>query len=304
MKTSKMLLEGLERFQGCGDVYPEDNTPEWMQQTLSDCPPKDHQKNRSYRSIWISDVHLGTRGAKADYLCDFLKHNECETLYLVGDIIDGWRMKKKAYWPQAHINVIRRILTRAKRGTRVIYVTGNHDDFLRRYSGMTFGNIELVDEYIHTAPDGQRYWVIHGDAFDGVVCNQRWLAIVGDWAYEAVLKLNVIFNRARQALGMDYWSLSAYLKYRVKTAVNFISDFEKTLAQECRKRGLQGVVCGHIHHPEVSTIDDIRYANSGDWVESCSALVEDFDGALNIVRWTETVPQVNMTEASLAAETV
>lgn len=262
--------------------------PEWMQQTLDDSPHPDNTKCQKHRSIWISDVHLGTKGAKAEYLSDFLKHNDCETLYLVGDIIDGWRMKRKAYWPQAHINVIRRILTRSKRGTKVVYVTGNHDDFLRRYSGMTFGNIHLVDEYVHETPDGEKYWVIHGDAFDGVVCNQKWLAMVGDWAYETVLKLNVLFNRARHALGMDYWSLSAYLKYKVKKAVNFISDFEKTLADECEKRGMQGVICGHIHHPEVSRIGDIQYGNSGDWVESCSALVESFDGSLNIVRWTES----------------
>ncbi len=267
--------------------------PEWMQQTLEDSLLSDNSQCQKYRSIWISDVHLGTRGSKAEYLSDFLKHNDCDTLYLVGDIIDGWRMKRKAYWPQAHVNVIRRILTRSKRGTKVVYVTGNHDDFLRRYSGMTFGNIHLVDEFVHETPDGDKYWVIHGDAFDGIVCNQKWLAMVGDWAYETVLKLNILFNRARHALGLDYWSLSAYLKYKVKKAVNFISDFEKTLADECNKRGMQGVICGHIHHPEVTKIGEIQYGNSGDWVESCSALVENFDGSLAIVRWTETsVPLV------------
>lgn len=259
--------------------------PTWMDDELDDdLTPEEHPK-KHYRSIWISDVHLGTKGSKAELLSEFLKYNDSETLYLVGDIIDGWQMKKRAYWPQAHVNVIRRVLTRAKRGTNVVYVTGNHDEFLRRYSGMSFGNIHLVDEYEHVTPDNKKYWVIHGDAFDGVVCNQKWLAVLGDWAYETLLKVNVIFNRIRHWMGKDYWSLSAYLKYKVKQAVTFIGDYEKTLARECRKRGYQGVICGHIHHPEISDIEDIVYGNSGDWVESCSALVEHHDGALEIIRW-------------------
>lgn len=259
--------------------------PEWVEETERDDPNPESHEVRQHRSIWISDVHLGTKGSKAGMLADFLKHNDCETLYLVGDIIDGWRMQKKTYWPQEHVNVIRRILTRSKRGTRVIYITGNHDEFLRRYSGMSFGNIHLADEFVHHAPDGSKYWVIHGDAFDGIVCNQKWLALVGDWAYETLLKLNVLFNRARKMLGMDYWSLSSYLKYKVKKAVSFISSYEKTLVYECKKRNYQGVICGHIHHPEVTMIDDIRYGNSGDWVESCSALVEDQQGNLEVISW-------------------
>jgi UDP-2,3-diacylglucosamine pyrophosphatase LpxH len=260
--------------------------PQWMQEEASEDKPEVGESSK-HRSIWISDIHLGTRGSKADLLCDFLKHNDCDTLYLVGDIIDGWRMKKRTYWPQAHINVIRRILTRSKRGTNVIYVTGNHDEFLRRYSGMSFGNIHLVDEAIHTTADGREFWVVHGDAFDSIVCNQQWLALVGDWAYEMMLRFNVVFNRIRQLLGLDYWSLSAYLKYRVKQAVSFISNYEITLANECQKRGLQGVVCGHIHHPQVDTIGNIQYANCGDWVESCSALVEDQQGQLQIIHWAK-----------------
>ena len=259
--------------------------PEWMQQTLADEPEHESPEHNHHRSIWISDVHLGTKGAKADFLCDFLKYNTCDTLYLVGDIIDGWHMKGKTYWPQAHVNVIRRILTRAKRGAKVVYVTGNHDEFLRGYSGMSFGNIHLVDEYVHEAPNQDRYWVIHGDAFDSVVCSQKWLAFIGDWAYENLLKLNTLLNRIRNLLGMEYWSLSAYLKYKVKKAVAFIDDFETTLVHECRKRGYRGVICGHIHHPEVRMIEDITYGNSGDWVESCSALVEDYQGQLAVKRW-------------------
>jgi UDP-2,3-diacylglucosamine pyrophosphatase LpxH len=295
----------IESLNASDDFDQEDHVqkaPEWMAETLKDLPKPDCEKSRKFRSIWISDVHLGTRGSKAEYLTDFLKHNDCETLYLVGDIIDGWRMKNKAYWPQAHINVIRRILTRAKRGTNVVYVTGNHDDFLRRYSGMSFGNIHLVDEYVHSAPNGKKYWVVHGDAFDSVVCNQKWLALLGDWAYETLLKFNVLFNRFRSAMGMDYWSLSAYLKYKVKKAVNFINSFEETLAAECKKRKLDGVVCGHIHHPEVSMIDDIQYGNSGDWVESCSALVEEFNGELSIIRWTEAAPQANARKNKVVAK--
>lgn len=279
--------------------------PQWMAETLSEDPHPECPSRRHYRSIWISDVHLGTKGSKADLLCDFLKYNDCENLYLVGDIVDGWQMKKRAYWPQAHVNVIRRVLTRAKRGANVVYVTGNHDEFLRRYSGMSFGNVHLVDEHVHVSPNGDKYWVIHGDAFDGVVCNQRWLAMLGDWAYETLLKVNVLLNRARSLLGMDYWSLSAYLKYKVKQAVTFIGDYEKTLARECRKRGYQGVICGHIHHPEVSMIEDIRYGNSGDWVESCSALVEHADGTLEVVRWASPVrsPEVEPLQTEGASAT-
>lgn len=257
--------------------------PHWMDEAHSHEPPERH----TYRSIWISDTHLGTRGSKAELLCEFLKYNHCETLYLVGDIIDGWRMQKKAYWPQAHVNVIRRVLTRSKRGTKVVYVTGNHDEFLRRYSGLSFGNIHLVDEYIHETPNGNKFWVIHGDAFDSIISNQKWLALVGDWAYETLLQFNYYLNRIRSLFGMEYWSLSAYLKYKVKQAVNYINSYEQTLANECLKRGYQGVVCGHIHHPEITMIDNICYANSGDWVESCSALVEHSNGELEVIRWAD-----------------
>ena len=266
----------------------DDEHPDGMRQTLDDDPDAAHPERKHLRSIWISDVHLGTRGSKAEFLCEFLKYHDCDTLYLVGDIIDGWQMKGKTYWPQAHVNVIRRVLTRAKRGTNVVYVTGNHDEFLRRYSGMSFGNVHLVDEYVHVTPKGERFWVIHGDAFDSIVCNKKWLAMLGDVAYETLLKANTVFNRMRKLFGMRYWSLSAYVKFKVKRAVAFIDDFETTLARECQKRGYQGVVCGHIHHPELTMIDGIRYGNSGDWVESCSALVEEADGTLKIIQWLPT----------------
>jgi len=260
-------------------------TPEWMNEPGCEEPPQHSPDRRHHNSIWISDVHLGTSTAKAEQLCDFLKYNTCDTLYLVGDIIDGWRMKKRAFWPQQHVNVIRRILTRAKRGTKIVYITGNHDEFLRRYSGMSFGNIHLVDEHIHQSPNGKKYWVVHGDAYDAVVFNKQWLAVIGDVAYDLMLKINVWFNRTRNALGMRHWSLSAYLKNKVRNAFSIIDNYETTLANECKKRELDGVICGHIHHPSVREINGIEYANCGDWVESCSALVEDQHGQFEIVRW-------------------
>lgn len=247
----------------------------------------DSMGRRHYRTIWISDLHLGTRGCQADALIRFLKSHSCDQLYLVGDIIDGWRMKKNVYWPQAHVNVIRRILTLSKRGTDVIYITGNHDEFLRKYGSAEYGNIRLLDEAEHTTTNGQRYLVLHGDKFDTVVRYHKWVAHLGDVAYESLLVLNRWFNEARKLLGMEYWSLSKFLKHRVKQAVSFITDYEETLAYECRRRGYDGVVCGHIHHPEIRDIGEVKYLNCGDWVESCSALVEDELGNIRVVHWLQ-----------------
>jgi UDP-2,3-diacylglucosamine pyrophosphatase LpxH len=242
---------------------------------------------RRVRTIWISDTHLGTKGSKAEYLLDFLKSHECETLYLVGDIIDGWQMKKAAYWPQTHSNVIRRILTLAKRGTRVVYVTGNHDEFLRKYSRNDFGNIHLVDRAEYETRDGRRLLILHGDQYDVIVRYHKWIALLGDVSYRLLLILNRWYNQARSRLGYGYWSLSSYIKQRVKKAVNFISDFEKALAAECKRKGYDGVVCGHIHHAEVRMIDGITYHNCGDWVESCTALVETHTGAIELIHWND-----------------
>ncbi|NLY58373.1 MAG: UDP-2,3-diacylglucosamine diphosphatase [Gammaproteobacteria bacterium] len=239
------------------------------------------------RTIWISDVHLGTRDCQAEKLAAFLKEHECDQLYLVGDIIDGWRLRKSMYWPQSHTNVIRRILTMAKRGTRVVYVTGNHDEFLRRYGMLNIGNLLLVDEAEHRTADGRRLLVIHGDQFDVITRYHRWLAFLGDYAYEFSLRLNRWLNYWRSRCGYGYWSLSGYLKHRVKKAVNFISDFEDALAHECRKRDMQGVVCGHIHHAEIRDVDGIAYHNCGDWVESCTALIEHWDGSITQYHWSE-----------------
>lgn len=245
------------------------------------------QHQNKYRTIFISDIHLGTRGCKADFLLDFLKHNEADQIYLVGDIIDCWRLKKSWFWAQNHNDVVQKLLRKARKGTRVVYVPGNHDEPLRDYDDIAFGGIEVRREAIHETADGKRLLVIHGDSFDGIMSHARWLAKLGDTAYHFALFLNHWLNRARLAMGYPYWSLSAYLKGRVKDAVNFISSFEESLASEAKRRGLDGVVCGHIHHAEIKTIDGILYCNDGDWVESCTALVEHRDGALEIVSWAQ-----------------
>lgn len=260
--------------------------PTWLQDQAEDTDTS--QATIKVRSIWISDIHLGSKGAKTNQLSEFLKRYDCDYLYLVGDIIDAWRMQKTNFWPQDHTNVIRRILTRAKRGTRVIYITGNHDDVLRRYSGITFGNIQLADEWQHTTLKGEKLWIIHGDQFDGVVQCHRWLALLGDWAYEWMLTLNRWFNNLRHRMGFGYWSLSAYLKHRVKRAVNFISDFEEAVAKAAAQKKVNGVVCGHIHHAEIRPFaNNITYYNCGDWVESLTALVEFENGELKLLYWTE-----------------
>jgi len=238
-----------------------------------------------YRTIFLSDIHLGTKGCQADRLLDFLKQHTCDELYLVGDIIDGWRMKSSIYWPQAHSNVLRRFLTLTKRGTRLVYVTGNHDEFLRRYSDLAIGNIELVDEAVHETADGRRLLVVHGDEYDVITRYHRWVAWLGDMGYTLMLELNRHFNALRSRFGYGYWSLSAWVKHRVKRAVSFISEFEEAVAHHCRKQGYDGVVCGHIHHAEIRDLQGVRYLNCGDWVESCTALVEDEHGEFRIVDW-------------------
>lgn len=247
-------------------------------------------KAKTYRSISISDVHLGTKDCKAEQLNNFLKHNTCETLYLVGDIIDAWKIQQNKWrWKQSHTNVIRRIMGHAKQGTRVVYVSGNHDEFLRPLIPyeIGFGQIEIVNQCEHIGADGKRYLVVHGDLFDGITKLAPWLSFLGDKAYNLVLGLNNKFNWIRRRLGFGYWSLSNYLKYQVKTAVDFIFQFEKNLAVYCRKRGYDGVICGHIHHAEIKDIDGIIYMNDGDWVESCTALVEHHDGRWEIITWTQ-----------------
>ncbi len=247
------------------------------------------QSIHHYRTIWISDVHLGTRGCKAEYLLEFLRRNNADTIYLVGDIIDGWRLKKSWYWPQTHNDVVQKLLRMVRKGTRAIYVPGNHDEWLRHYTRLKFGGVEIVDEAIHVTADGRRLLVMHGDAYDAVVTHARWLALLGDGAYTVALWLNRHFNTWRRRLGYPYWSLSAYLKYRVKNAVQYIVSFGEAITDEARSRGLDGVICGHIHHAEMRDLGGIAYCNTGDWVESCTALVEHFDGRLELIRWSERV---------------
>lgn len=245
---------------------------------------------KTYRSIFISDTHLGSKEAKAEPLNNFLKHNTCETLYLVGDILDAWKIQRNKWrWKQSHTNVVRRILGHAKRGTRVVYVAGNHDEFLRPLIpyGIGFGMVEVCNQAEHIGADGRHYLVVHGDLFDGITRLAPWISFLGDRAYDVVLELNSKFNWLRRKMGFGYWSLSRYLKYRVKKAVDFVFQFEHNLASYCKKRGFDGVICGHIHHAEIKLIDDIIYMNDGDWVESLTALVEHHDGRWEIVTWTQ-----------------
>ncbi len=242
---------------------------------------------RSLRALFISDVHLGTKGCQADLLLDFLQAHEAETIYLVGDIIDGWRLKRGWFWPRSHNEVVRTLLERAKAGTRIVYLAGNHDEFLRDYLGSGFDGIEIRDTVIHESLNGEKMLVIHGDQFDVVVRHARWIAFLGDWAYTAALGLNTFLNIVRRKFGFPYWSLSAWAKLKVKNAVNFIGKFEEALARDAAENGVDGVICGHIHHAAIHREYGTLYMNCGDWVESCTALAESAEGAYEIIRWTQ-----------------
>ncbi len=242
-----------------------------------------------YRSIWLSDIHLGTRGCQAELLLDFLKHNESDHLYLVGDIVDGWRLKKAWFWPQAHNDVVQKILRRARKGAKVFLIPGNHDEAFREFIGLQFGGVTILEDTVHITADGRRFLVIHGDQFDAVVRYAKWLAHVGDTAYVALLGINTVLNLIRRKLGFQYWSISAYLKHRTKKAVEYIGNYETALADEARRRHVDGVICGHIHHAEIRDMGGVLYCNDGDWVESCTALVEHETGELEIINWADVV---------------
>jgi UDP-2,3-diacylglucosamine pyrophosphatase LpxH len=263
--------------------------------------PEARRERRRYRSIWVSDIHLGTRGCNAQMLIDFLDSTDSDTMYLVGDIIDGWRLKRSWYWPSAHNDIVWRVMKRAKRGTRVVYIPGNHDDMFRQFSGLTFGGIEIRRSAIHQTADGRRLMVTHGDEFDTVVMCHRWLAFAGDFAYETLMRLNVVINSVRQWFDLPYWSLSKHAKHKVKNAVEFISRFEEAVAHEAGTRGVDGVVCGHIHTAEIRAFGDIVYYNDGDWVEGCTALVEHFDGRLEVLHWAEEMEARRQAEAAATA---
>lgn len=252
--------------------------------------PKVEPEDRTrYRTIWISDVHLGTRGCNAEMLIDFLDHVDSDTLYLVGDIVDGWRMKKKFYWPDSHNDIVWRILKRAKRGTKIIYIPGNHDESVRQFAGFHFGGVEIRRSAVHETADGRRLLVLHGDEFDAVMLAHRWLAFVGDALYHVVMQLNWLVNKVRTRFNRPYWSLSKMAKHKVKNAVEFIGRFEELVAKAAGERGVDGVVCGHIHTAEIRDIDGIEYYNDGDWVEGCTALVECDDGKMMVLHWAEEI---------------
>lgn len=253
-----------------------------------------------YPTIWISDIHLGTRGCKAAFLFSFLKAHTCDTLYLVGDIIDGWRIKRGFYWPSVHNIIVRRILKMAeKQGTQVYYIAGNHDEFLREFISahtLEMGNIQFRDEVFHTTLDGKKLWIVHGDAYDGVTKYHRWVAYLGDIGYNFLIWANTHVNWLRKLLGLRYWSLSRAIKNRVKSAVSYMFEFETTVAKEAAKRKVDGVICGHIHQVALKKINGIIYANCGDWVESCTAIVEDTDGTLRVIEWADVGHEIPVIE--------
>ena len=245
----------------------------------------DEDGSRRYRALFLSDVHLGTKACQADLLLDFLRVHDADTIYLVGDIVDFWRIRRAAHWPQSHNDVLQKLLRKVRKGSRIVYLPGNHDEALRDYCGAKFGGIEIVDSIIHTTADGKRALVVHGDQFDVVVHYAKWLAYLGDSAYTLALWANTHLNFARRKAGMSYWSLSAFLKHKVKQAVNFISAFEAALATEARNQGADIVICGHIHHAAKRQMGDVLYVNTGDWVESGTAIGERDDGTLEIIDW-------------------
>jgi UDP-2,3-diacylglucosamine pyrophosphatase LpxH len=238
------------------------------------------------RSLFLSDIHLGTRGCQADRLLSFLKHYESEHLFLVGDIIDFWAMNRGIYWSAAQNTVVQKILKRARHGIKVLLVPGNHDEALREYVESSFGDIRIVREYIHTMADGKRYLLIHGDEFDQVTRYHKWVALLGDVSYNILVRLNAWLSWLRRTLNIPgYWSLAGYAKRKVKSAVSFIFDFEESVLRHVRDRGLDGVICGHIHSAAIKQVDGMTYVNCGDWVDSCTAIIEHFDGRLELVNW-------------------
>jgi UDP-2,3-diacylglucosamine pyrophosphatase LpxH len=259
-------------------------------------------KPTRYRTIFMSDLHLGTRSCQAELMLDFLRHHDADTIFLVGDIIDGWRLKGGWYWPQSHNDVMQKLLRKVRRGAAMIFVPGNHDEFARQFFGLSFGGIEIRRSAFHVAADGRRFWVTHGDEFDVVVRHAKWLAFFGDWAYDVAIFVNTHFNRLRRAFGFGYWSFSAWAKLKVKNAVNFIGAFERELAAEAKKRGADGVICGHIHHAAIRVIDGVAYVNTGDFVESCSVVVEREDGTMEIVYWSKLAPRGAVVENDQAAD--
>ena len=254
------------------------------------------------RTVFISDVHLGTRECRADLLLDFLHRVQPDELVLVGDIVDMWSLRRSFYWPQSHNNVLRTLLGKTKHGTRIIYVPGNHDADLREFAGMVFGNLEVRRQYVHTTAKGLKLLILHGDEFDGAVKCSRWLAALGSWAYDVSMFVNRHFNTVRHRLGYRYWSLASYLKSKVGNAMHYVHLFEQAAAQEARRQNLDGIVCGHIHRPKVATIDGMLYCNDGDWVENCTVLIEHRSGELELWNWAEIDHSVANSHHAAAVE--
>lgn len=240
-----------------------------------------------FKTIFISDIHLGTKFSKAEEFLDFLKNVECENIYLVGDIIDGWAMKRKIKWAQSHSDVIQKLLRKARKDTNVYFITGNHDDFIRPFLPLILGDrLHVNDFFEYTSLDDRLFYVTHGDFFDSITMTKKWIAILGDYGYDLLLHLNAFINFTRKVFGIKkYWSLSKYVKDNVKKSVSFINDFEAVLATHAKRNGYDGIICGHIHKAEMKMIDGIAYLNCGDWVESCTALVEEYDGTWKIIDW-------------------
>lgn len=240
---------------------------------------------QTFRSIFISDLHLGAKSSRPECLLDFFRHHQAENLYLVGDMIDGWRLKKSWFWDQLHNDVIQKVLRQARKGTKVVYIPGNHDQFARDHIGLKMGDIEIQRAAEHITADGRKLLVLHGDEFDSIVTHAKWLGVLGSSAYEASIVLNRWLNAIREMLHLPYWSLSNYLKHKVKNAMKFIDEYEHALAEEAKRRQADGIVCGHIHRAEIKQIEGVEYYNTGDWVESCTALVEHFDGSMELIEW-------------------
>lgn len=296
MRAGSAAFDSLGSWPGDGAAWPGNGEGEG--------DGGDDAPRQRYRSVFISDLHIGTPGFQARALQDFLKSHTSDYLYLVGDIVDGWQLRRRWFWPQAHNDVVQKLLRRARKGCRVIYVPGNNDEFARGFAGHAFGGIEVQAEAVHVTADGRRLWVIHGDLFDGVIQCAKWLAYLGDQLYEFTLRLNRHLNSLRARMGLPYWSLSAFLKKRVKKALNYVTDFEQAVAAEARRRGHHGVVCGHIHVAEMRDVDGILYCNDGDWVESLTALVEHVDGRLEILRWGASLTGAGTVPAVAASHEV
>ena len=244
---------------------------------------------RRVRSLFLSDIHLGSRACRATQLLSFIRDYDPDFVFLIGDIVDFWAMSRGVYWPAAHNTVVQKILRKARHRSRVFLIPGNHDEALREYVGASFGDIKVVTDYVHTAADGKRYILLHGDEYDQVTHYHRWVSVLGDASYNALVHLNRLLSLVRRKLGVSgHWSLADCAKRNVLRAVSFISDFENSVVHNVKRLGLDGVICGHIHTPAIKRIDGITYMNCGDWVDSCTGIVEHYDGRMELVRWTDS----------------